>query len=92
MDVMRIAAAIRAHRWNPSLSHRCARMRTKDSKELIELREVGVREIEADKLRPRFGALCSVGFHGLGKGIILGLRRVAEEEFCSPACLTIVGM
>jgi hypothetical protein len=34
-DGMRIAEAMRARRWNPSLSHRCFRMRTKDGSRIV---------------------------------------------------------
>jgi len=40
----------------------------------------------------RFGAFGSGAFHDLANGMILGLRTIAEEEFCSAACLTMAGM
>ena len=30
-------------------------------------------------------------FHDLGNGMILVLRAIAEEEFCSVTCRTMVG-
>jgi hypothetical protein len=65
----------------------------KRGKNVIKLREVSIRKVQADEVRAAWlGAFFPAGFQDLGNGMILGLRAIAEEEFCSAECLTIAGM
>jgi hypothetical protein len=65
----------------------------KCGKELIELREVSIREVQADEVRGAWlGAFFPAAFHDLGNGMILEFGALAEEEFCSAAWRTSVGI
>jgi len=65
----------------------------KRGKKVIELREVSIHQVQADEVGGAWlGTLFPAAFHDLGNGMILELPAIAEEEFCSEACVTIAGM
>jgi hypothetical protein len=62
-------------------------------KKMIELREVSIREVQADEVRGAWlAAFFPADFHDLENGMILEPPAIAEEGFCSAACIMMVGM